>query len=170
MHPGPRTHGTLLFRRALYQLSYQGNSAGRGSNPLHNTKQGKGSLKQLCYDRVNSHLTCRSRPGLLNHQWRPTPICMLQLTRLSQSKSTAPRTTPFSRKKGKKELPWVLHVSVAAARQHLTTAPWNNTELFGLKITIHTTNLKWINCTTYVWIDCVVESLHFRHFSAFIFL
>ena len=64
----------------------------------------------------------------------------------------------------------MLHVSVAAARQHLTTAPWNNTELFGLKITIHTTNLKWINCTTYVWIDCVVESLHFRHFSAFIFL
>ena len=32
-----RTHDTLLSRRALYQLSYQGNSAGRGSNLQHNT-------------------------------------------------------------------------------------------------------------------------------------
>ena len=32
-----RTHNTLLSRRPLYQLSYQGNSAGRGSN----TTQGK---------------------------------------------------------------------------------------------------------------------------------
>ena len=29
---------TLLSRRALYQLSYQGNSAGRGSNPQHKAK------------------------------------------------------------------------------------------------------------------------------------
>ena len=32
-------YDTLQSRRALYQLSYQGNSAGRGSNLLHNTRQ-----------------------------------------------------------------------------------------------------------------------------------
>ena len=42
---GIRTHDTLQFRRALYQLSYQGNSAGRGSNLLHNTIQHKANLK-----------------------------------------------------------------------------------------------------------------------------
>ena len=36
---GIRTHDTLQSRRALYQLSYQGNSAGRGSNLQHNTRQ-----------------------------------------------------------------------------------------------------------------------------------
>ena len=30
---------TLQSRRALYQLSYQGNSVGRGSNLQHNTRQ-----------------------------------------------------------------------------------------------------------------------------------
>ena len=38
---GIRTHDTLQSRRALYQLSYQGNSAVRGSNVQHNTTQGK---------------------------------------------------------------------------------------------------------------------------------
>ena len=38
---GIRTHDTLQSRRALYQLSYQGNSAGRGSNLQNNTTQGK---------------------------------------------------------------------------------------------------------------------------------
>ena len=38
---GIRTHDTLQSRRALYQLSYQGNSVGRGSNLQHNTTQGK---------------------------------------------------------------------------------------------------------------------------------
>ena len=33
-------HGTLLSRQALYQLSYQGNSAGRGSNLQHSATQG----------------------------------------------------------------------------------------------------------------------------------
>ena len=32
---GIRTHDTLQSRQALYQLSYQGNSAGRGSNLRH---------------------------------------------------------------------------------------------------------------------------------------
>ena len=36
---GIRTHDTLQFRRALYQLSHQGNSAGKGSNLQHNTSQ-----------------------------------------------------------------------------------------------------------------------------------
>ena len=34
---GIRTHDSLKSRRALYQLSYQGNSAGRGSNLQQNT-------------------------------------------------------------------------------------------------------------------------------------
>ena len=38
---GIRTHDTLQSKRVLYQLSYQGNSAGRGSNLQHNTRQGK---------------------------------------------------------------------------------------------------------------------------------
>ena len=46
---GIRTHDTLLSGRALYQLSYQGNSAGRGSNLQHKTLQDKGNLKPLCY-------------------------------------------------------------------------------------------------------------------------
>ena len=33
---GIKTHATLQSRQVLYQLSYQGNSAGRGSN-LHHT-------------------------------------------------------------------------------------------------------------------------------------
>ena len=33
----------------LYQLSYQGSSAGRGSNLQHKTIQDKGNLKPLCY-------------------------------------------------------------------------------------------------------------------------
>ena len=51
IHPGQlfflggiRTHDTLQClqsRRALYQLSYQGNSAGGGSNLQHNTTRGK---------------------------------------------------------------------------------------------------------------------------------
>ena len=40
---------TLLSRRALYQLSYQGNSAGRGSNLQHKTMQDKGKLQAPCY-------------------------------------------------------------------------------------------------------------------------
>ena len=36
---GIRTHDTLQSRRALYQLSYQSNSAGRGSNLQHYTTQ-----------------------------------------------------------------------------------------------------------------------------------
>ena len=36
---GKTNHGTLLSRRAFYQLSYQGNSAGRGWNLQHNTTQ-----------------------------------------------------------------------------------------------------------------------------------
>ena len=38
---GIGTHDTLQSKRVLYQLSYQGNSAGRGSNLQHNTRQGK---------------------------------------------------------------------------------------------------------------------------------
>ena len=38
---GILTYDTLQSRRALCQLSYQGNSAGRGSNLQHNTTQGK---------------------------------------------------------------------------------------------------------------------------------
>ena len=41
---GIRTHDTLQSRRALYQLSYQSNSAGRGSNLQHYTTQ---MLKKL---------------------------------------------------------------------------------------------------------------------------
>ena len=41
---------TLLSRRALYKLSYQGNSACRGSNLQHKTIQDKGDLKPLCYE------------------------------------------------------------------------------------------------------------------------
>ena len=56
---GIRTHGTLLSRCALYQLSYQGNSAGRGSNLQHNTKT---NLKPLCCGTVYStqyvHVHC----------------------------------------------------------------------------------------------------------------
>ena len=50
---GIRTHDTLQSRRALYQLSYQGNSAGTGSN-LNTTQY----LKPLCYGTVHSHLVC----------------------------------------------------------------------------------------------------------------
>ena len=40
---------TLQSRRALYQLSYQGSIAGRGSNLQHKTKA---NLKPLCYGTV----------------------------------------------------------------------------------------------------------------------
>ena len=47
---------TLQSRRALYQLSYQGNSAGKGfeSTTQHNIKA---YLKPLCYT-VQSHSVC----------------------------------------------------------------------------------------------------------------
>ena len=55
-----RTRDTLQSRRALYyQLSYQGNSAGRGSNHQHNTTQGiqhKANLKPLCYGTVYMYI------------------------------------------------------------------------------------------------------------------
>ena len=43
------SNDTVGSRRALYQQSYQGNSAGRGSNLQHNTQ------RQQCYGTVYSH-------------------------------------------------------------------------------------------------------------------
>ena len=42
----------------LYQLSYRGSSAGRGSNLHHNTTQGKCKPQQPCYGTTNSHSVC----------------------------------------------------------------------------------------------------------------
>ena len=50
---GIRTHDTLQSRRALYQLSYQGNSAGRGSNLQHNTTQGKSQTTVLWLSKLS---------------------------------------------------------------------------------------------------------------------
>ena len=54
---------TLQSRRALYQLSHQGNSA--GSVRIYNTTQHKANLKPLCYGTVNSHSVCSSTGDIL---------------------------------------------------------------------------------------------------------
>ena len=50
---GIRTHDILQSTRALYQLSYQSNSAGRGSN--HNTTQHIGKPQRMYYGTVHPH-------------------------------------------------------------------------------------------------------------------
>ena len=73
------THNTLQSRRALYQLSHQGNSAGRGFES-RDTTQHKANLKPLYYGTVNSHSVCR-QTGVIKPPKTPNSkpsICMSQ--------------------------------------------------------------------------------------------
>ena len=58
--------------------SYQGNSAGRGSNLQHNTKA---NLKQLCHGTVHSHSVCTEQTGVIKPP--KTPNSKLYIVKLT---------------------------------------------------------------------------------------
>ena len=66
---GIRTHDTLQSRLALYQLSYQGNSAGRGSNLQHNTTQCKPQTTVLWHSILS--LSMQEQTGVIKPPMTP---------------------------------------------------------------------------------------------------
>ena len=69
----PQTHDTPLSRRVLYQLSYQGNSAGRGSNLQHKTMH-----TTVLWHSILSLCMCNSscRLQYLTHPHCPEKSCL----------------------------------------------------------------------------------------------